>query len=249
MLKQIVLTPGSKAASEFLGRPLQILGAGQKAGEAKNLEEAWRNLARSAHLLEGRYPFNSSSTTDVQLNDFVQFFNPADGELTKLYKNFLSDKVEGAPGQLKSKNPAEFNDAAVAYLNNAFKVQQAFFPGGQQPKISYSLAVTPPPSKKVDIKADGVNGSADGSASMFQLSWPSSGGEAGIKVTVSDKAAAAPAAGTEAANSPGLWGVFRMTAGNKTQFSWGGATAKLTPPANNPFAFNFSALRAPDTFK
>lgn len=249
MLKQISLTPGSKAASEFLGRPLQILGAGQKAGEAKNLEEAWRNLARSAHLLEGRYPFSSGSTTDVQLNDFVQFFNPTDGELTKLYKNFLGDKVEGNPGQLKTKNPAEFNEAAVSYLNGAFILQQAFFPGGQQPKISYSLAVSPPPTKKVDIKADGMAVSADGSASMFQLAWPSAGGEAGIKVTVSDKGAAAPAPGVEAANNPGLWGVFRMTAGNKTQFSWGGATAKLTPPANNPFGFNFSALRAPDNFK
>lgn len=255
-LKQIALTPGSKAASEFLARPLQNLGAGQKAGEAKNLEEAWRNLARSAHQLESRYPF-SNSTTDVQLNEFVQFFNPADGELTKLYKNFLSDKVEGEPGQLKSKNPAEFNDAAVAYLNQAFKLQQAFFPGGQQPKISYSLSVTPPPNKKVELKVDGTNATAEGSGSMYQFSWPSTGVEAGIKVIVSDKAAAqavgqtatpGPATG-EAANHPGLWGVFRMTAGNKTQFTWNGAIAKLTPPTNNPFAINFSGLRAPDNFK
>ncbi|MBS1812097.1 MAG: type VI secretion system membrane subunit TssM [Acidobacteria bacterium] len=258
MVKTMELTPGSKAAGEFLARPLQNIGAGQKAGEANNLEEAWRNLARSAHQLEGRYPFNGSSTTDAQLTEFVQFFNPTDGELTKLYKNFLSGKVEGEPGQLKSKNPADFNDAAVAYLNQAFKLQQAFFPGGQQPKISYSLAVTPPPNKKVELKVDGTNATAEGSGSMYQLSWPSSGVEAGIKVMVTDKAAAQavgqsvppgqPVAG-EVANHPGLWGLFRMTSGGKTQFTWGGATAKLTPPTNNPFAINFSTMRAPDNFK
>ena len=256
MVKQMELTPGSKSAGEFLARPLANIGAGQKAGEAKNLEEAWRNLVASARKLESRYPF-SNSPTDVQLNEFVQLFNPADGEVSKLFKNFLSDKVEGEPGQLKSKNPAEFSDAAVGYLNQAFKLQQAFFPSGQQPKINYSLSVKSPPNKKVEVKADGVSVTADGSVSNGSLSWPQASGENGIKVMVSSKDAAvavgqtaAPAqAATEAANHPGLWGVFRMTAGNKYQFTWGDVSATLQPPANNPFALNFTALRAPDGFK
>ncbi len=254
MVKQMEMTPGSKAAGEFLARPLVNLGAGQKAGEAKNLEDAWRNLVASARKLESRYPF-SNSPTDVQLNEFVQLFNPADGEVSKLFKNFLSDKVEGEPGQLKSKNPAEFSDAAVGYLNQAFKLQQAFFSGGQQPKVIYSLAVKPPPTKKVEVRADGTTVTADGSASTASLSWPQATGEAGIKVLVSSKDAAvavgqtvAPTA-TEAANHPGLWGVFRMTAGNKYQFTWGDVSATLQPPANNPFALNFTALRAPESFK
>lgn len=256
MVKQMELTPGSKAAGEFLARPLANIGAGQKAGEAKNLEEAWRNLVTSARKLESRYPF-SNSPTDVQLNEFVQLFNPADGEVSKLFKNFLSDKVEGEPGQLKSKNPAEFSDAAVGYLNQAFKLQQAFFPSGQQPKINYSLSVKPPPNKKVEVKADGITVTADGSVSNGSLSWPQASGENGIKVMVASKDAAvavgqttAPGqAATEAANHPGLWGVFRMTAGNKYQFTWGDVSATLQPPANNPFALNFTALRAPDSFK
>ena len=254
LVKQMDMSPGSKAASEFLARPLANIGAGQKAGEAKNLEEAWRNLVASARKLESRYPF-SNSTTDVQLNEFVQFFNPQDGEVSKLFKNFISDKVEGTPGQLKSKNPAEFSDAAVAYLNQAFKLQQAFFPGGQQPKINYSLSVKPPATKKVEVKADGVSIIADGSVSNGSLSWPQTTGEAGIKVLVSSKEAAvavgqtATPGATEAANHPGLWGVFRMTAGNKYQFAWGDVSAILQPPSNNPFALNFNALRAPDSFK
>jgi type VI secretion system protein ImpL len=251
MVKQMEMTPGSKAAGEFLARPLQNIGAGQKAGEAKNLEDAWRNLVRSARQLESRYPF-SNSPTDVQLNEFVQFFNPVDGELTTLYKSFLGNKVEGEPGQLKSKNTTEFSEAAIGYLNQAFNLQRAFFPGGQQPKITYALTVTPPPNKKVELKVDGTTATAEGSASVYNLSWPSTGVESGIKVVVADNAqavgqTAAPAPqGVEVANHPGLWGVFRMTAGNKTQFTWGG---KLTPPANNPFAINFSALRAPENFK
>ncbi len=256
MVKQMELTPGSKAAGEFLARPLANIGAGQKAGEAKNLEEAWRNLVTSARKLESRYPF-SNSPTDVQLNEFVQLYNPADGEVSKLFKNFLSDKVEGEPGQLKSKNPAEFSDAAVGYLNQAFKLQQAFFPGGQQPKINYSLSVKAPPNKKVEVKADGITVTADGSVSNGSLSWPQASGENGIKVMVTSKDAAvavgqtaAPGqAATEAANHPGLWGVFRMTAGNKYQYTWGDVSATLQPPANNPFALNFTALRAPDSFK
>ena len=152
---------GSKAAANFLKSPLAHLSKKGKEAEANNLEEAWKNLVRKARQLEGRYPF-SNSPTDVQLNEFVQFYNPADGELSKLHKGFLSDKVEGEPGQLKSKNTVEFNEAAVAYLNQAFKLQQAFFPAGQQPKISYALSVTPPPNKKVELKVDGTNATAEG---------------------------------------------------------------------------------------
>jgi type VI protein secretion system component VasK len=144
----------------------------------------------------------------------------------------------------------------VKYLNDAFAVQAAFFPSGsQQPKINYSLAVKPPPNKKVEVKADGTTVTADGSASTANLSWPQATGEAGIKVVVADKEqavavgqTAAPGSG-EVANHPGLWGVFRMTAGNKYQFTWGGVSATLQPPTNNPFALNFSAVRAPDNFK
>jgi type VI secretion system protein ImpL len=254
MVKTMELSPGSKAAGEFLSRPLANIGAAQKQKEAENLVEAWRNLVQSARKLESRYPF-SNSPTDVQLNEFVQFFNPADGQLKKLME-FLTGKVAGQPGQLTTSDPAEFSAAAVKYLNDAFAVQAAFFPSGsQQPKINYSLAVKPPPNKKVEVKADGTTVTADGSASTANLSWPQATGEAGIKVVVADKEqavavgqTAAPGSG-EVANHPGLWGVFRMTAGNKYQFTWGGVSATLQPPTNNPFALNFSAVRAPDNFK
>jgi type VI protein secretion system component VasK len=75
MVKQMEMTPGSKAAGEFLARPLQNIGAGQKAGEAKNLEEAWRNLARSARQLESpviplaivRRTYNSMSLSNSSI--------------------------------------------------------------------------------------------------------------------------------------------------------------------------------------
>ena len=255
MVKQMEVSPGSKAAAEFLARPLANIGAGQKAGEAKNLEEAWKNLVQSARKLESRYPF-SNSTTDVQLPEFVQFFNPVDGEVSRLIKTFLSDKVEGEPGQMKSKNAAEFSDGAVAYLNQAIKVQQTFFAGGKDPKVNYSLSVKPPANKKVEVKADGITVTADGSVSNGSLSWPQTSGENGVKVLVTAKESAvavgqtaAPGGATEAANHPGLWGVFRMTAGNKYQYTWGDVTATLQPPSNNPFALNFSVLRAPESFK
>jgi type VI secretion system protein ImpL len=254
MVKQMELTPGSKAAGEFLARPLTEIGKGEGEGKAKNLDDAWRNLVANARKLEGRYPF-SNSPTDVQLSEFVQFFNPMDGRIKNIM-TFLGDKVSGTPGQLTTNNPAEFSPTAVKYLNDAFTVQAAFFPSGsQQPKVDYSLKATPPPGKSLIIKVEGKEYKAEGAGSEYQLSWPSTGGEAGITVVVTDAAQAqavgqtvTPASQTEGgANHPGLWGVFRMTAGNKTQFTWGG---KLTPPAsNNPFAINFGALRAPDSFK
>ena len=258
LLKPLDPSPGSKAAEELLSKPLDIIGAGQKGGDAKNIEDAWRNLVASARKLESRYPF-SASTTDVQIPDLVAFYNPVDGELSNTFKKFLVNLVEGTPGQLKTKAPAEFSEAAAGYLNQAFKLQSALFPSGsQQPKLNYSLAVKTAPNKKVEVSADGAKVTADGSATTANLSWPSSG-ETGIKVVVSDKEQAAavsatpaavgatPAAtGKEVANHPGLWGLFRMVNGGKYQFDWGGT---LQPPSNNPFAVDFAKLRAPDSYK
>ena len=259
LLKPLDPSPGSKAAEELLAKPLDIIGAGQKGGDAKNIEDAWRNLVASAKKLESRYPF-SVSPTDVQIPDLVAFYNPVDGELTNTFKKFLSNLVEGTPpGQLKTKAPAEFSEAAAAYLNLAFKLQSALFPSGsQQPKLNYSLAVRAAPNKKIEVSADGAKVTADGSAATANLSWPSSG-ETGIKVIVSDKEQAAavsatPAAvgatpvstGKEVANYPGLWGVFRMVNGGRYKFDWGGT---LQPPSNNPFAVEFNKIKPPDSYK
>ncbi len=254
LLKPLDPSPGSKAAEELLAKPLDIIGAGQKGGDAKNIEDAWRNLVASARKLESRYPF-SASTTDVQIPDLVAFYNPVDGELSNTFKKFLTNLVEGTPGQLKTKAPAEFSDKAAVYLNQAFKLQSALFPSGsQQPKLNYSLAVKAAPNKKIEVSADGAKVMADGSATTANLSWPSSG-ETGVKVVVSDKDGATPSAtpaagaaptGKEVANFAGLWGLFRMVNGGKYQFDWGGT---LQPPSNNPFAIEFTKLRAPDSYK
>ena len=267
LLKPLDTSPGSKAAAEFLGKPIDIIGAGQKGGDAKNLDDAWKNLVANVRKLESRFPF-SNNNTDVQIIELVGIFNPVDGELASLTKKFLSDKVEGTAGQLKAKNPADFSEAAVGYLNQVAKLQAALFPGGsQQPKITYSLVVTPPKNKKVDITADGTKFAADGSMSNFNLTWPSATAETGIKVLVTDKeqalavgqtappspAVSAPSAssgqGREVANYPGIWGVSKMVAGGKTQFDWSGIGATVQAPGNNPFAVEFSKLRVPDSYK
>ncbi len=260
LLKPLEQSPGSKAAAEFLGSPIATLGQVKSGVEAKNLEDAWKNLVANARKLEGRYPF-SASNADVQIPDLVAFFNPVDGELTNLYKKFLSGKVEGTPGQLKSANPAEFSEAAVAYLNDAFKIQAGLFGTSQQPKISYSLQLKAPVNKKVEVSADGAKILADGSASTGSPSWPGSN-ETGIKVLVTDKeqaqaapptqgtaVTATPAQAREVANYQGLWGVFKMVSGGKYQFNWSGIGATLTPPSNNPFTLGFNKLRAPDSYK
>ncbi|UQZ90369.1 type VI secretion system membrane subunit TssM [Deltaproteobacteria bacterium Smac51] len=89
--------------------------------------------------LRDRYPFSPLSRTDVSLEDFADFFRQggqADSFITNYLKPFLSQS--GALRNIMGR-PLPLSTKAVEQLNRVRTVREAFFAGGAEPGLSFSL--------------------------------------------------------------------------------------------------------------
>jgi type VI secretion system protein ImpL len=247
MLRSLKTTTASAAAAELLERPVTNIGGGLKKGLSSNEAEAWSALVQKARALEQRYPFNPTSAAQVLIPELAQFLNPANGTLTDFYNKFLAQSFDGAPGQLRPREANAFPQASVDYLNNAFKLRDALFPpGSQQPTFVYSITVQTAPGGKAEVT---INGAKIGGTAT--PSWPGAG-DSGAGIIVRSLQSEPP---TELKKYDGPWGLFRMAreatkVGPMYQIKWGAeAQASLQAPSNDPFAFDFSRLRAPDKLR
>lgn len=245
MLKPLKTSPGSTAGAEVLESPLSNVSGGVSGGGKEVEAQGWTGVVQKARLIESRYPFNQSSSAQVLVSEFSQFFNPVNGTLTEFFKT-VSQSFDGAPGSLRPRNPSDFSPAFVDYLNNAFKMRDAFFPpGSQQPKFDYQFVVQYAAGGKVDVMLNGakVNGT-------MTPSWPGTGDSGGL--VVMNLQSDPP---TEVKKYDGPWWLFKMVreaskVGPQYQVKWAGqAQANVQPPGNDPFQINFSAIRAPERLR
>src|SRR5262249_5371595 len=123
LLKSLRKSPGSTAAAQLLEGPLDNVETGLKGGVVSNVDDAWTQIWNAAQRLESRYPFNASSSAWVLIPDLSQFLNPSNGSLSKFFDEQLKSSFDGQPGQLKPRNPDDFSQAFVDYLNAMFRVR------------------------------------------------------------------------------------------------------------------------------
>jgi type VI secretion system protein ImpL len=248
MLRPLKTSPGSTAGAELLEQPLSNVSGGVGGGAKKNEADAWAAVVQKARALESRFPFNPAGGAQVLIPEFAQFFNPVNGTLTDFYNKYLAQSFDGTPGQLRPRNATDFSPAFVDYLNNALRLRDALFPAGSQtPKFGYQITLQAAPGRKVEMSVDGVK-----VAGTATPSWPAAGESAGVVVSSVQQPDQPP---VELKKYDGPWGLFKMVrdgalAGQQYQIRFGGeGQATLQPPANNPFAFDFSRLHAPERLR
>ena len=179
-------------------------GAGQVNGALRSFCNTHANTFR-------KYPFRSTSTEDVTLEEFASVFHPVSGAIWKFQQQSLADYVVKEGGLWKPKDPAkkpQVTKELIDFLNSAESVANVFYPNGAtQPHLTYILRPqldALPKDSAVELEIDGqVN-----QLTVFQkpFTWPSppgiksTGAVARLRTTIS----------FAFASRDGVWGVFRI---------------------------------------
>jgi type VI secretion system protein ImpL len=200
-------------------------------------------------LIEGRYPFSRSSTTDVPLDDFSHLFADG-GTFDKFFKENLASLVDTSRSPWRWKEGAAQVAGARGLLGQFQTVQvirEIYFKAGPKPEIRFN--VTPDlldaAVSRFSLDVDGqVLEYRHGPLQSLTFAWPGSG--AG-HATVTFDAGGAPAI----AAFQGPWAWFRALDQAKIEprsdtrflvtFTQGGHASRLVLEATsvrNPFARN-----------
>ena len=228
----------------------QALGAvkGAASGElGRKYEEFVAKECRE--LIEGRFPFNRSSATDVPLDDFGHLFGDG-GTFDKFFRDNLAQLVDTSRAPWSWKKGAAEPSGAHGLLGQFQAVQhirEIFFKSGTKPEIHFN--VTP---DSLDAAVSRFSLEVDGQSLEYRhgplqslpFSWP--GGSAG-HAAVTFEAGGPPSI----AAFDGPWAWFRSLDQAKVQqqsetrflvtFAQGGHSARVMIEAasvRNPFARN-----------
>ncbi len=230
---------GKQAGTEiaaFLMKPVQNLEVLLGVSGLEALKKTWTDqLLPASREIEKGYPFGDGPDDDMSL--ITDFLAPGEGKFSDFFDKKASKCFDEAAGQYKLKPGPEctYTDEFVVYINTALGLRNALFGKDPKPKFEYEFTIQPSKDSKVEITIDGQKASSDGASVIG--SFPASGGDAGVVISVDSSggtASTAPAPTTPAANSnsnsaastkpaaepgngryPGTWGLFKFVdAGN-----------------------------------
>jgi type VI secretion system protein ImpL len=137
-------------------------------------------LAECRRLIDGRYPFERNSTSDVAIDDFSRVFGYG-GIFDSFFNENLAAFVDRTGGQwrLKSGANVRVSTSALRQFEHAERIREAFFrAGSQQPEVRF--AVVP---NRLDgdvarfvLEVDGQSFSYQhGPVREWSLQWPGEG--------------------------------------------------------------------------
>ena len=157
-------------------------------------------MCTSLKGMDAKYPFNPAASQEVALGDFVAFFQPGSGALSKfLDQNKAVYELQNGQYVQKSGKP---QPAMTALVNRAAEIQRALFPAGSTaPQFKFTVKAHPQPeisSETLTIEGQPlkVAGNHDGAKAFV---WSGSGGEASLSIN-----------GTSFGEFQGPWAAFRL---------------------------------------
>lgn len=155
-------------------RHMLAIGAG-------SINKAYREKVISVYNrgMRGRYPFNTASDRDVNLDDFAAFFK-AGGTLDSFHDTYLQPFITRT-GQLRSimGRTLPVSSQAVVQLHRANRVQNAFFMSGRELGISFLME---PYALDTNLKQVNLSNAEKtisywhGPVTGASFSWPPDGG-------------------------------------------------------------------------
>ena len=153
-------------------------------------------------LLDNRYPFVKTATSDVSLSSFGYYFAQS-GTLSMLFNNTLSPFVDTSKAQWQWKyvNPtfAQNNNATLLQFERSNLVRQLYFDNKNHLSVPFTLTpVSQSPSvEKVELL---VNGKP---STQTQFTWPKDTENFSLVITDKD-------GNTHSINEKGSWALFKL---------------------------------------
>jgi type VI protein secretion system component VasK len=157
-------------------------------------------MCSSLKGMDAKYPFNPAASQEVALGDFVAFFQPGSGTLSKfLDQNKSVFELQNGQYVQKTGKP---QPEMTKLLDRAADIQRALFPAGATaPQFKFSVKAHPQPeisSETLTIEGQPlkVAGNHDGEKGFV---WSGAGGEASLSIN-----------GTSFGEFQGPWAAFRL---------------------------------------
>ncbi len=162
-------------------------------GVIAHINQQWAQEPREFCMkaVEGRYPFDKRSRSDITLNDFGSFFG-YDGILDKFFKQHLKDFVDTStsPWQVHSKHKdlISLSAEALTAFEQAHLIRKSFFNnGGKNPVSNNKMTPT-----NLDDGLRGFYLSVDGQSIQYefgpllaeQMQWPGPNPGSGASLTL-----------------------------------------------------------------
>jgi type VI secretion system protein ImpL len=150
----------------------------------EQIRDEWNNqiLPHCEQALQGRYPFQTDSPIDVQLDDFIRLFSP-NGQIDQFVTMSLKQYIDFShPGSWawQRGNDLGLGSGALVQFKRAAEIRDSFFPaGGAQPVLKFTLTPTHADAgtRHVVLTVDGqAIDYAFGPPSHASVQWPAQGG-------------------------------------------------------------------------
>ncbi len=189
-------------------------GLTQKA-VASELNAIWRAdiLPFCQAALNDRYPFSAESAVDVNVRDFARLFGPA-GMIDAFINDHLISYVDTSAQPWKWRADFGLDPSALAAFEQARRIRDDLFPGGQGPVMAFTLEPTDlsPNITRVTLNLDGQSLVYFNNATRPQpMTWPGKDGTGVISLAFQ------PIDGSPEImlNETGSWAWLRMLRGGR----------------------------------
>lgn len=185
------------------------------SGARSKINEQWKSevLPLCQRAIDGRYPFNIKSRTEISLVDFGRLFG-YDGLFDAFFKTYIKPFVKISRGQWRS--TIGISTSALTQFQRATTIRAMYFQaGGQTPLVSFSL-------KPVFLDANVRSFSLDlegqqflyrhGPARLLRAQWPGPNSTGQVRLEFKDDSGARLASTIE-----GPWAWFRLLGRSELQ--------------------------------
>jgi type VI secretion system protein ImpL len=182
------VTATGQDIATLLKRPFDNLKNFFGADEETQIKSAWTDqILPKAKEAEKGFPFDNEGEAD--LTKLTAYLNPADGTLSKFYKERLQKFFEEANGQIKLKEGSaiKFSPEFVSYLNNAFRLRDALYGKSSTPTFGYDFRLQKVTDATIEVTIDGQKVDSNGTGSTT-FKFPAQGGETGAFMNFSSTA-------------------------------------------------------------
>ncbi len=203
--------------------------------------------------LGNRYPLARNSPEDINLNDFARYFGPSglvDGFVGRFLKPFIDTSVRPWRKLQSGGAAVRISDPALAQLEGAARIRDAFFAGGAGPSVGFSMRATALDKSAsqvlLQLGDQSIRYRHGPLRSPQRMQWPPPDGSTRARLVFTPLGSARGAS----LGAEGPWALFRLLDQAKVErtatpdrfkvtFSAGGLTARFDLRANsvtNPFS-------------
>jgi type VI protein secretion system component VasK len=171
---------------------------------AKKINDAAGAMCQQFSVITNKFPFNPSVQPEVSVAELNDILLPPNGKFWQFYETKLKEHLQRNGTPLPG-TPIQFNPQFLNFFKQVVAMSDAFYKGGNEPKLNYSIALTSVDFTLDQTKAQSGSITIDGKVAKLAspptpFVWTGSPSHA-VKFEYNN---------SPAFNNQSLWAVFRF---------------------------------------